>query len=405
VYRSNHVRARLTREGWYYLSVLSFIVVGAALCHVNLLVVLGGMMLAPLLINWRLALANLRGITVRRLPVRQVSASQPLVVEFEITNPRRWFACWMLVAEDRWKLAGGTHGQLAGRSLTNLLRHWLQRLLSPPPETSASALATCVGPGETVRIHYELLIPRRGRYVTKALRWRSTFPLGLIEASVTFARGTEVLITPRIARLSAEWTHFVSAALAGEGERQLRQRSNEGDFYAVRPWQSGDSTRWMHWRTTARAGRPMVRQFEREASPTVALVLDPYLPAEPTAGDWSRLEAAISFVGTALADLAQRDVGRLAVLIADEAQTLLVGCRSPLFLEESLNLLASVAGQMTDHCDGINRKLDQELGDATLVLVISSRPADSSLGADAQLPSGHILHVASQEFTALYSVE
>ena len=54
-------RAWLSREGWYYLGVLAFIVGGAVLKNVNLLVVLAGMMIAPLLINWRMVMESLRG--------------------------------------------------------------------------------------------------------------------------------------------------------------------------------------------------------------------------------------------------------------------------------------------------------------------------------------------------------
>ena len=50
-------RAWLSREGWYYSAVLAFILAGAVLKSVNLLVILAGMMIAPLIINWRLVMA------------------------------------------------------------------------------------------------------------------------------------------------------------------------------------------------------------------------------------------------------------------------------------------------------------------------------------------------------------
>ena len=59
-------RAWLTREGWYYLAVLTFIIGGAVLRSVNLLVILAGAMIGPLLFNWRLVIASLTGLVVRR---------------------------------------------------------------------------------------------------------------------------------------------------------------------------------------------------------------------------------------------------------------------------------------------------------------------------------------------------
>lgn len=401
--RSYQLRARLTREGWYYLAVLSFIVGGAALCHVNLLVILGGMMLAPLLINWRLALASLRSVSVRRLPMRPVHAAQPLVVEFEIKNPRWWLAAWMVTVEDQWFRAASVRAEKSANAWFSL-DSWVKWFLGHEVEAVATAFAPCVEPGATVRTSYELLFSRRGRYAIHSFRLRSCFPLGLIEAVATIADSHEVLILPRIGRLSAEWTHRIAAALSGEGERQLRHRAGDGEFFAVRPWQSGDSMRWMHWRTTARAGRPMVRQFERESSPTVALILDPYLPAEPTAGDRARCEAAISFVATAIADLAQRDVARLALLVANREKLACIGSRSPVFLEEVFTQLSMLSGIATDERDGIEEQLAHEVPEAACILLVSSRPGTGATESGA-LAEEHTICVASPEFATLYSLE
>lgn len=398
------MRARLTREGWYYLAVLTFIVGGAALCHVNLLVVLGGMMLAPLLINWRLALAGLRGVSIRRLPLRNVPAGEPLVAEFEITNHRLWLAAWMLTVEDSWLRKGARPRGNLFRDYYFILRDLFENPFALPVDARATAVIPCVAPGETARLHYELIFSRRGAYFVPELRLRTCFPLGLVEAVATFAPHppVEILVLPRIGQLSGEWTHRIAAALTGEGEKQLRSRASDGEFFAVRPWQSGDSTRWMHWRTTARAGRPMVRQFERESSPVIALVLDPYLPDNPTAGERARCEAAISFVATALADLARRDVARLAVVVASAEHPRWIGARSPVFLDEVLTRLAALPGEPEDHRGGIDELLEQELPGATCILVVSSRP--SAPGSDAAA-GPHTISVASPEFAALYSLE
>ena len=69
--------------------------------------------------------------------------------------------------------------------------------------------------------------------------------------------------------------------MAGDQRRHPQRGVSEGDYYGLRPWQSGDSMRWIHWRTTAKMGRPTVLQFERQRNRDVALLLDPWLPAEP----------------------------------------------------------------------------------------------------------------------------
>jgi uncharacterized protein (DUF58 family) len=147
----------------------------------------------------------------------------------------------------------------------------------------------------------------------------------------------------------------------------------------------------------------MVRQFEREASPTFALVLDPYLPEGASSGERARCEAAISFVATALADLAQRDVAQLAVLVASGDHPLWIGARAPLFVEQVMKQLAELRGTPEDALAAAKSKLAEELPSAACVLVVSSRPA-----LDGPANSGendHTIQVGSQEFAALYALE
>src|SRR6266403_499568 len=84
-------RAWLTREGWYYLAVLG---------SINLLVILAGTMIAPLLFNWRLVMASLMGLVVRRKLPQQILAGEPLTVEIAVENTRWWMSSWLLTVED-----------------------------------------------------------------------------------------------------------------------------------------------------------------------------------------------------------------------------------------------------------------------------------------------------------------
>src|SRR6476660_2266458 len=93
-------RAWLTHEGWYYLAVLAFIIGGAVLRSVNLLVILAGTMIAPLLFNWRLVMASLMGLTVHRKLPEQILTGQPLTVEVTVENQRWWMSSWLLTVED-----------------------------------------------------------------------------------------------------------------------------------------------------------------------------------------------------------------------------------------------------------------------------------------------------------------
>src|SRR4029079_100806 len=107
-------RAWLTREGWYYLAVLTFIMGGAVLRSVNLLVILAGMMIATLLFNWRLVMASLTGLVVRRKMPAQILPGQPLTVEIAVENTRWWMSSWFLTIEDWVERKEGTGNRKQG---------------------------------------------------------------------------------------------------------------------------------------------------------------------------------------------------------------------------------------------------------------------------------------------------
>src|SRR4029434_4933889 len=93
-------RAWLTREGWYYSTVLAFIIGGAVLRSINLLVILAGLMIASLRFNWRLVMASLTGWVIHRRVPEQVLAGEPLTVEISVENTRWWMSSWLLTVED-----------------------------------------------------------------------------------------------------------------------------------------------------------------------------------------------------------------------------------------------------------------------------------------------------------------
>ncbi len=60
----------ICREGCYYFAIMAVVLGGAILHGLNLLLILSGMLLGPLLLNWRLVGATLRGLRIqRRLPL------------------------------------------------------------------------------------------------------------------------------------------------------------------------------------------------------------------------------------------------------------------------------------------------------------------------------------------------
>lgn len=376
-------RAWLTREGWYYVALLAFIIGGAVLRSVNLLVVLAGTLIAPPLFNWRLVMASLMELRVRRQLPGQAVAGEPLTVEFQVHNSRRWLSSWLVTVEDWITREGETKPRRAQpNSWTGwgFVRKHLQKRRS-----HARALIVHVPAGGTGGGNYRITLFRRGRYRLGPLRVSTRFPLGLVRGQMTIPAPDTLVVAPRLGRMLPDWTQLLEAELVGDERRHPHRGLSEGDYYGLRPWQRGDSLRWVHWRTTAKLARPMVRQFERRRSRDVVLVLDPWL-AE--GGDEHLLELAISVTATALHDIAARGHARLALVVGGAKPRVFCGPSSGLFCEELFAHLAVVQGtESQSMAEALALAAEQAPAGCRIVVISPRRASDKTLMEDqADLP-------------------
>jgi uncharacterized protein (DUF58 family) len=110
-----------------------------------------------------------------------------------------------------------------------------------------------------------------------------------------------LVVAPRIAAV-----RDVAPARAPIGERRARSGlfHDPALFGGVRPFQPGDPLRRIHWRATARLGRPVSRRWEPARSRQVILVLDVRTVEGPDwAMDWD--EDAFEGLCVAAASLAR----------------------------------------------------------------------------------------------------
>jgi len=83
--------------------------------------------------------------------------------------------------------------------------------------------------------------------------------LGLLRRTMRWTDPVELFVHPLTARLDPAAAGLVRDL---EGEVTKRVTNSDISFHALRPYQPGDDRRTVHWRTSARTGTLMVRQFE-----------------------------------------------------------------------------------------------------------------------------------------------
>lgn len=240
--------------------------------------------------------------TARRVLPRFGTVGQPLRYRVEVSNLARGTQGGLSVLEDvadtvpsyaQW-IAAQFQDLKHMRSFRFEQRHRLTPFRVV--ESKETALPAIPGQGQG-DAQMELLPLRRGLLRLKGLIIARADPIGLFRAFIRVPLPQSVLILPRRYRLPP-------IALPGSFKYQeggVAMASNVGqsdEFVSLREYRHGDPVRHIHWRTWARVGRPVVKEFEDEFFVRHALVLDTFTDYEHSEVFEEAVSVAASFACT-----------------------------------------------------------------------------------------------------------
>ena len=131
----------------------------------------------------------------------------------------------------------------------------------------------------------EATLTKRGEFTLGPLVIRVADPFSLFPKEIQFEGSEKILVYPRIETLpdfAAPNPHLV-------GEHSRRHRANvvSTDVASVREYAAGDSMSRIHWLTTARTGRLMVKQFDQGSSSHLWVLFDQFRDAQAGEGEES----------------------------------------------------------------------------------------------------------------------
>lgn len=156
---------------------------------------------------------------------------------------------------------------------------------------SPDLLVPPVDPGSEQAISYRLPTQGRGRVVVGPLTLTVTDPLGMASRRFQLGAHQEVLIYPQVVDLEPP------ARMPGETPDAPRHspiaQSGE-EFYGLRPFQTGDDPRRIHWRSSARHNELVVRQFEDLTQIHTTVLLDTRRAQLRDRSGQQRFEAMVS---------------------------------------------------------------------------------------------------------------
>ena len=153
-----------------------------------------------------------------------------------------------------------------------------------------------LGPGGWAEIETVRVAARRGRFAEGASVVRCGAPFGLMTTRRKLSVPSEVTVVPRWVELRS----FPLAEPSSSPSDVLHERPRAGggeEFLGVREFRPGDALRAVHWRSTARAGTLVVREYEQEISNRTALVIAGADRGEGPDSSFETLVSACASVG------------------------------------------------------------------------------------------------------------
>ncbi|MGH2807308.1 MAG: DUF58 domain-containing protein [Actinomycetota bacterium] len=136
---------------------------------------------------------------------------------------------------------------------------------------------------------------RRGVFESGTVMLRSGSPFGFTTTSRTIDVQSPVTVVPHHVELRS----FPILEPSSSPSDVLHERARTGagqEYLGVREYRPGDPPRSVHWRSTARAGRLVVREYEEEVQTRVTLVVGGADVGEPPDSPFEMLVSAAASI-------------------------------------------------------------------------------------------------------------
>ncbi len=254
-------RLKLTSEGRYFVGITIGIGLAAINTGNNLLYLLLGWLLSMIIASGILSDFCLRGIRITRSAPRRIYANRPFLMELSAHNSKRRLASYSLEIED---LCDGH-----------------------PVDKRCYFLK--IPEGKSQHTAYRHTINKRGLYTFEGFQVSTKFPFGLFTKTRRESTASEILVFP-----ATRSVPLPPPAVQRMGNNLTNKIGRRGEFFGLREYRDGDDRRSIHWRSSARSERLMVREYEDESQRRITLLIDNALPKTRGEVEEQALEDAIS---------------------------------------------------------------------------------------------------------------
>jgi uncharacterized protein (DUF58 family) len=340
------LRERLTLAGWVVVG--SGGAAAAAGLDTNLTVTYRAFtfLAALVALSWAASLLFRARVEARREMPRYATAGEPFSYRITVVNLAGKPLAGASVAErfrdprpsfDEWRRAvepGEEHRNWFDRKVGYFRWRWL--IDRRVPRNVDPAEIPPLAPGEHLTLWLGFTPRKRGRIEFSGLALGQPDPLGLVKGLARVPLPGRVIALPKRYRLP-------EIALPGRRKFQpggVSLAASVGDseeFLALRDYRPGDPLQRVHWKSFARTGKPVVKEYQDEFFERHALVLD----TGSSRGEDAAFEEAVALAASFVYTIDTQDCLLDLLFVGGEVRAYTAG-RGQMRAEHMLEALAGV---------------------------------------------------------------
>jgi uncharacterized protein (DUF58 family) len=231
----------------------------------------------------------------RDLP-RVVTADQPFSYRVTVRNLGSRAADGLSVIEGAADPRPGFE-EFRSRLRFPSYRGWWRLVMQAQPAQIDETPLPPLAPGEQAEVWVSGFAWRRGTAVLEGISVARADPLGLFRAACRIDRPARLVVLPK--RYSLPQVSLGGSRRYQHGGVSLASSVGDSEeFIGLRDYRPGDPLQRIHWKSFARVGNPVVREYQDEFFERHALILDTFCGEAQSAEFEEAVSVAASFACT-----------------------------------------------------------------------------------------------------------
>ena len=169
---------------------------------------------------------------------------------------------------------------------------------APPEEQGKSLFVLDIKAKQTRKINYVTNCYKRGLWKIGPVLLVSQDALGFFKSKKTLSVVSEILVYPSLFKIFS-FPPLASGSVSWMGVETANISGDSHEFFGIREYQIGDAMSRIHWPSSAKHGKLIVKQFERNAVQEATIIFDLKKGHDIGVGRETTLEYAVKIAGSA----------------------------------------------------------------------------------------------------------